>query len=411
MAADKAKGRPLRVLLFSTLYPSASRPGHGAFVETRLQQLMRSGEVTARVLAPVPWFPSADPRFGAWAKVAATPRREVRGGLDIHHPRYLLPPKVGQTMAPLSLALAAWLTLRRWLRSGETFDVIDAHYFYPDGVAAALLSRWSGIPLVISARGSDLFVLGQHRLARQMMHWAAHRAAASVGVCQALVDILKCWGIPAARLAVLPNGVDLERFHPVERGTARQLTGVAGEPALLCVGNLVPIKGHALAIEALARLHRTHPRASLTLVGEGPCRAVLADLAASLGLAPFVKFAGRIPNDALAPWYASADLLVLPSFSEGWANVLLESMACGTPVISTDVGGSAEVVCQPVAGSLLRARDPAQLADLIDRRWRQGFDRTDVRAFAEGFGWGRTSRAQLQVLRRAAFGTGDVPRA
>jgi glycosyltransferase involved in cell wall biosynthesis len=396
--------RPLRVLLFTTLFPSSARPGHGGFIETRLLELQRAGPVHARVVAPVPWFPSAHPRFGSWARMAATPRSEYRNGLHVLHPRYLLPPKVGQTIAPLMLALGAWGAVRRVRRSGFDFDVIDAHYFYPDGVAAALLARWARRPVVISARGSDLYVLGRDRLARRMMAWAADRAAASVGVCAALTDVLRAWGVPGARLHVLPNGVDLERFAPRDRDAARSATGVRGTPALLCVGNLVPIKGHALAIDVLARLLHRHPGATLTLVGEGLERKRLQQQASALGLAHAVRFAGRVPHDRLADWYSAADLTLLPSHSEGWANVLLESLACGVPVVSADVGGSAEVIREPVAGELLATRDAATWAAAIERQFLRHADRAAVRRYAEGFGWQRTAQAQLRLLHDVAAG-------
>lgn len=398
MTAD----RPLRVLLFSTLFPSSVRPGHGSFIETRLLELQRAGAVQSRVVAPVAWFPSAHPRFGAWAQVAATPRSEQRNGLQVVHPRYLLPPKVGQTIAPLMLALGAWPALRRLRREGFDFDLIDAHYYYPDGVAAALLARWSRRPLVISARGSDLYVLGRDPLARRMMRWAASVAAASVGVCTALTDVLRSWGVPASRLHVLPNGVDLQRFVPQDRDGARTATGMQGDPAMLCVGNLVPIKGHALALDALALLRRSHPGATLTLVGDGPERATLERQARALGLTASVRFVGRVSNERLAAWYSAADLTLLPSHSEGWANVLLESLACGVAVVSTDVGGSAEVIRQPIAGALLKTRDPAALAALIEERLRAGNDRAAVRRYAEGFGWQRTASAQFELLRKVA---------
>ena len=118
----------VRSLLFSTLYPSSNRPGHGIFVETRLRHLLLSGEVESRVVAPVPWFPSRDPRFGDWSRLAATPRWETHNGIDVWHPRYLLPPKIGMNVAPLMLALGAYPTLRKLKAEGFDFDVIDAHY-------------------------------------------------------------------------------------------------------------------------------------------------------------------------------------------------------------------------------------------------------------------------------------------
>ena len=391
--------RRLRSLLFSTLYPSAARPGHGQFIETRLRELLATGEVQARVVAPVPWFFSTHPRFGERARMALTPSHEVRHGIAVDHPRYLLPPKVGETVAPFVLAAGALGTLRRLQREGFDFDLIDAHYFYPDGVAAALLGRWLRKPVVITARGSDLNVLGHHRLPRRMMQWAVRQSSASAGVCQSLADVLRSWGAPAHKVHVLRNGVDLQRFTPVPRGQARQRLGLGGEPLVVSVGNLVPIKGHELTLQTLAQLATRHPEARLVIVGDGPERASLQARAESLGLQGKVAWPGRIPNEDLAPWYSAADVTMLSSHNEGWANVLLESMACGTPVLATDVGGSAEVVAHPHAGRLLPRRDPALAAGLLDQLVTEPPQPEDVRRYAEQFSWAETSSRQLALFR------------
>lgn len=396
----QVSGQRRRVLLFSTLYPSSARPNHGIFVETRLRELVASGAVEARVVAPVPWFFSTNPRYGGYSRWASTPRRETRHGIEVAHPRYPLPPKVGQTVAPLVLALGALPAVRRWVREG--FDLIDAHYFYPDGVAAALIARLLGTPLVITARGSDLNVLGRHALPRWAMRWAADRADASIGVCRALVDTLREWGVEESKLEVMRNGVDLERFRPVPQGEARAQLGLQGHPLLLCVGNLLEVKGLDLVIAALALLRHTHPEARLCIVGDGPLRGTLRRQAESLGLASSVTFAGAVPNAELAPWYSAADALVLASRSEGWANVLLESMACGTPVVATRVGGSPEVVSDPRAGLLVESRNPAGIAAAIAQLLERGPQRPEVRRYAEGLGWDATTRAQITLFERVA---------
>ncbi len=398
--------RPLRVLLFSTLYPSSVRPGHGIFVETRLRQLLQSDQVEARVVAPVPWFPSSDPRWGERALLAATPRRESWSGIEVLHPRYLLPPKVGQTVAPFVLAAGALPALRRLRREGFDFDVIDAHYFYPDGVAAAWLGRVLGRPVVITARGSDLNVLGRDAAARRMMQWATRQAAASVGVCNALADVLRGWQAPADRVHVVRNGVDLQRFRPVARDEARSRLGLAGGPLLLSVGNLVPVKGHELTIDAVAELAPRLPDLKLVIVGRGSLREALEAHARRRGVADRVRLAGPVPNDQLADWYGAADMSVLASHSEGWANVLLESMACGTPVVATDVGGSAEVIGSSGAGALVTERSAAAMATVVERLWRQPPDRAAVRRYAESFSWEATTAAQLALFAQA---TGWTP--
>jgi len=394
--------RKLRVLTFSTLYPSSVRPGHGIFVETRLRELLKSGEVESRVVAPVPWFPSTRERFGEYARMARTPAREAHNGIDVRHPRYLLPPKVGMTVAPLTLALGARAAVRRLIDEGFDFDVIDAHYYYPDGVAAALLARWFGKPFTVTARGTDLNLIPEYRLPRRMMQWAAARAAASIGVCAALVDVLRGWGVPEERLHVLRNGVDLQRFRPLPQQQCRARIGQQGAPLLLSVGYLIERKGHHVAIEALAGLLPTRPGARLLIVGTGVELENLKALAERLGVAAQVFFAGALPNAELLHWFGAADISILASSREGWANVLLESMACGTPVVATRIWGTPEVVGPGSGGRLVAERSGKAFATEIAALLDAGVDRAQVRSYAEQFSWQSTTDAQLALFGRLA---------
>lgn len=390
--------RKLKVLTFSTLFPSSVRPSHGIFVETRLRELLKSGQIESRVIAPVPWFPSTQPRWGDYAKFAATPLREQRNGIDVRHPRYLLLPKVGMTSAPLALALGARAAVQKLLDEGFDFDVIDAHYYYPDGVAAALLAKWFDKPLTITARGTDLNLIPQYALPKRMIEWAARRAAGSIGVCGALMDVLRGWGHDPAKLHTLRNGVDLERFRPLPQEQMRAELGVDGEPLLLSVGHLIERKGHHVAIEALAALAKHRPGARLVVIGEGEERAALTALAARLGVADKVRLTGSLPNTELLKWYSAADVLLLCSSREGWANVLLESMACGTPVVATDIWGTPEVVGRPEAGRLVPHRDGPSFATAIAELLAAGVDRAATRRYAEGFSWQATTDGQLALF-------------
>jgi glycosyltransferase involved in cell wall biosynthesis len=392
--------KPLKTLLFSSLYPSSVRPGHGIFVETRLRELLTSGEVETHVIAPVPWFPSTHPRWGDYARIATTPRREKRNGVDVQHPRYLLPPKVGMTIAPLSMALAALPAVRRLIAEGHDFDVIDAHYYYPDGVAAALLARWFGKPLTITARGSDLNLIPQYSLPRRMMQWAAARAQGSIGVCAALIDVLRGWNIDEARLHVMRNGVDLQRFRPLPQQQMREELGLSGFPLLLSVGYLIERKGHHIAIDALARLLPSHSQARLVIIGEGIERQNLLEQSRRLGVQGHVTLTGALPNTELLRWYSAADLLILASSREGWANVLLEAMACGTPAVASDIWGTPEVVTAASGGRLVGERRGESFASAIAELLAAGTDRGRVRAYAEGFSWQATTQAQLELFGR-----------
>ena len=389
----------IRTLLFSTLYPSSARPTHGIFVETRLRELQKLDAVETRVVAPVTWFPSRSPRFGEWARMAATTHEEQRNGQHVYHPRYLLPPSVGMNVAPLMIALGAGATVARLIREGFDFDLIDAHYYYPDGVAAALLASWFGKPFVVTARGTDLNLIPQYPLPRRMILWAASRAEASIGVCAALMDSLSALGADAARLRVFRNGVDLERFRLHPAADCRRELGLPEQGTLLLsVGHLVERKGHHVAIEALAEL----PDARLVIVGDGEMRSELEARAAQSDVSGRVIFAGARPNAELARWYSAADALILASSREGWANVLLESMACGTPVVATRIWGTPEVVAAPEAGELVEQRTGAAIAAGVGTLLSRRPARETVRRYAEGFGWEPTSRAQLELFGQIA---------
>ncbi len=390
--------RPVRTLLFSTLFPSAARPIHGIFVETRLRELLASGGAQTKVLAPVPWFPSTNERWGDYARMARTPARETRHGVEVLHPRYLVVPKIGMALVPLTLALASLGPARRLIREGWDFDLIDAHYYYPDGVAATLLARWLGKPVTITARGTDLNLIPQHALPRRMIQWAARNADASIGVCQALVDVLAGWHIDPAKLHVMRNGVDLQRFRPLPVEPSRKALALEGGPVLLSVGQLIERKGHHLVIDALAELSPQHPRAQLIVVGAGEEQANLEARAAERGVADRVRFTGAVPNEQLAIYYSAADALVLASSREGWANVLLESMACGTPVVATNIWGTPEVVGAS-AGVLVDERSGPAIAAAAARLLAAPPARDDVRRHAEGFSWQATTDAQLELFR------------
>ena len=133
----------LSILTVTTLFPNSAKPAHGAFVATRLEKLVASNEVSAEVLAPVPWLPPLV-RYPSAGRLDLVPKMTTRGKLTVWHPRYLVVPKIGMTLAPLTLFETMKQALRRLIAAGRHFDLIDAHYFYPDGVAAVRLGRQFG---------------------------------------------------------------------------------------------------------------------------------------------------------------------------------------------------------------------------------------------------------------------------
>ena len=244
----------VRILTFSSLYPNPAMPPRGVFVENRLRHLVEDADIESRVVSPVPWFPLAGRLSSEHAAFEQVPGEDERHGISIRYPRYLHLPKVGMTLQPVLMAMAALPVLKKIIRDGYDFDVIDAHYFYPDGVAAAWLARRLNKPLTITARGTDINLIPQYALPRRMIQWAARRADAMITVCQALNDSLVELGAEAGKVHTLRNGVDLQLFRPpVEREGLRTALELSGT-VVVSVGYLIPRKGHDLVIRAMAAL-------------------------------------------------------------------------------------------------------------------------------------------------------------
>ena len=199
-------------------------------------------------------------------------------------------------------------------------------------------------------------------------------------------------GMPGDRIRVHHTGVDLDRFRPVDRAAAKKALGVAG-PLLVAVGALNANKGQHLAIQALAQI----PDATLILVGDGAERSNLARLAQRLGLESRVRLLGVRPHDALPALLAAADVAVQPSADEGLANVWVEALACGTPVVTTDVGGARDVVDRPEAGRLV-ARDPDAIAAAVRELLAAPPPTEAVRKAAERFSWEKNSAELFEHL-------------
>ena len=395
-------------MLFSSLYPSSALPRAGIFVETRLRELLQTRRVQTKVVAPIRWSPVHDARFGVYAQIAAAPSRETLHGIDVLHPRFLTIPKVGMNVAPFLMAIGAARALRQLRSEGFDFEAIDAHYYYPDGVAAAILSRWFDRPLAITARGSDINHISSYWWPRWLMRQAARRASASIGVSEALVAKMKTLGFDATKLLTMRNGIELDRFRPTDRADARSALGLSARHVVLTVGNLNEHKGQGLVIRSLPLVLSEFPETLLVVLGDGPDSAALRTEADRLGLRDRVKFVATMPQEQLCRWYSAADVLVLASSREGWPNVLLECMACGTPVVASDVGGVREIVRDPGVGRVVPERSERPLATAICEVIRQSPSCVEVRQYAEQYGWGSTSLAQAELFESMASRLGGT---
>lgn len=375
----------MRAVVLSSTFPNANQPTLGIFVRERMTALARHCEL--RVVAPIPWFPAngliRGSRYVGLAPV------EAGGPFPVYHPRVLSIPRYLKCVDGILYAASLARFLVR-LRRDFPFDLIDAHFAYPDGLAAVLLGRLLRRPVVVTLRGS-IVRLQHYRLHRPQIRWALDHAARVIAVSQSLKDVATDLGVGARHISVIPNGVDLAKFRPKVRSAAREACGLPLDRSIiLTVGGIYEGKGQHHVVEALARLSARRPDAVYVMVGEDRRDGYVEGLrerVARAGLGERVRFAGRKPHDALADWYSAADVFCLATRSEGWANVLLEALACGTPVVATRVGGNAEIVPSDRYGLLVAHGDVPALADALDRAIESRWDRAALAAYAAGHTW------------------------
>jgi teichuronic acid biosynthesis glycosyltransferase TuaC len=380
----------MNVLVFTSLYPNAVQPNLGVFVENRTRRLHDAG-VSVQVMAPV--FVPAAPlgRLKRFTK-ELPPLVDVRHGITVHHPRVPhLPGAWSLNPAAMTRACLAPLLL---LRRSFAFDVMDAHFFFPDGVAAARLAERLGVPFMITSRGSDITDWPNRPRAKKMILAAAHHAAALSGVSASLTQAMIALGMDAAKIHILRNGVDLDHFTPLNRVDAKAKYNI-GAKTIVSVAALVPLKSHHVTIAAVATLSDV----DLLIAGEGPERHNLERQIADLNVGDRIKLLGPVAHKNLPELFNAGDIFVLSSTREGLPNVVLESIACGTPVIATPVGGTVEVLDDPRAGSFYPVGDVAALAQKINSFFITPLDRAAVRKSAERFSWGGTTQAQMAILK------------
>lgn len=389
-------GRPRRVLSIATLYPNAHTPRFGTFVARSLEALAARGDWEVTVINPIGLPPV---RLGRYARLAGAAQDGIEHGVTVHRPSFPLIPRFGGPINPWLIARSV-LPLARRLHLQDPFDLIDAQFFYPDGPAAARVANALGLPLSIKARGADISYWGAQASALRQMRAAAHQAAGLLAVSESLARDMAAIDIPADKITIHYTGLDRSLFHPRHRATCRgEITARVGipicGPLLATVGALIARKGQSLVIEALTSL----PDAQLALVGTGEDRAMLEALAGRLGLTDRVHFLGALDHKALPVLLSAADVMVLPSASEGLANAWVEALACGTPLVISDAGGARELVVDDRTGRIV-TRDPTAITSAIAGLLADPPAQETVAAQAAGFSWEANGAALAEYYER-----------
>jgi glycosyltransferase involved in cell wall biosynthesis len=385
-------GPRLCILSFTTLFPNPAEPGRGSFVRSRLAEIAARAELL--VIAPV--------NAGRNPRVLGVPfRRRDPAGFDVLHPRFAVLPGMLKQWDATLLFREVWPQVRGALGASR-FDLVDAHYAFPDGAAGARVARELGVPFVLSVRGSDLEVIARDGARRAPIERALRDAGAVIAVSRSLERRALELGAAAERTHVVPNGVDVVRFRPLDRAAARQALGIPPEERMiLTVARLDPVKGLDLLAAAVAALRaREGMRAVLArVVGDGPGRRAVEGAIRRTGAGDAMRLEGARAPDALPLWYAASDVVCLLSHSEGCPNVVLEALACGRPVVATDVGGIPELVQDGENGFLVRTREPRHVADRLAATLLRKWDAATIAAGARR-SWDAVAQEQLGIYRK-----------
>ena len=372
-------------------------PQHGVFVENRLRAYLKKYDADVKVVAPVPWFPFQNETFGQYATWAKVPKQEFRHGIEVLHPRYFVPPKIAMRFSPGALSDVLSETIDDLAERGWVCDVIDAHYFYPDAVAAVDAANAIGKPVVVTARGSDISLIPTFRGPRKKIVNAALDADAIITVSDGLKSDLTDLGVCEEKISVLRNGVDTDQFSPRRSAGLRARLGISG-PIITSVGHLIERKGHDVAIDAMEQV----PGATLLIAGAGKLQRSLEKQAKKRGVIDRIRFLGAVAHEKLPEIYSATDAVVLASSREGWPNVLLEAMACGAPCIATDIPGSREVITDRRAGVLVKDRTGDAFGAAINTMLARPPDRGATRAYAAQYSWEETIDGMQSIFSRVA---------
>ena len=317
-----------------------------------LRGLVNEG-VIVQAVVPVPW----------------TERRGAPATTDHGYPVHYVPFWFVPRIAPLALARQlGWSAGPALHRAATRSDVFLGYWADPDGTALAKVARKAGLPMVQMVGGSDVLLLAADPARGQRIVETLHAADKVLTIGAQLQRVLIDQGVPAAKIEVFRRGVDRRRFSPGDQAAARQALGLPPErKVLLWVGRMVPVKGLDILLRAMARDPLAGAAPLLVLVGDGPERPALEREAQRSLPEGAVRFVGSVTHSELVAWYRAADLMVLPSRSEGVPNVLLEALACGTGFVASDVGSVRELASDPTL-DLVPPGDPDRLAAALAHR-------------------------------------------
>jgi glycosyltransferase involved in cell wall biosynthesis len=392
----------MKILVFTSLFPNHLNPDSAVFIKNRMFHFAKLDGCEIRVVAPVPYCPPFKV-FGYWYEFSQIKSHEIMQGMHVYHPRYLLIPKISMQIHGLSIFLST-IGLIKEIQREFPFDLIDAHYIYPDCFAGMLLGKIFKKPVVVSARGTDINQFSRFKTIRPMIKTTLKHSSYVISVCNALKGVMVKLGADASKTIVIPNGIDTSLFYPEDKNIARQFLSLDNHKKIIfSAGSLITRKGHHLVIDAMEDIIQKFPDTHFYIAGKGIYQQTLEKKISEKRLGAYITLLGHVPNSDLKQWYSAADVFCLASSREGWANVIMESMACGTPVIATNVWGAPEIITTSEVG-LLVERNKVSIAEGLIKALNKNWDRKKIREHVSKRTWNIVAQEVKDVFNQVLSG-------
>lgn len=388
----------LKILMLTRLFPSQAFPSFGTFCLERAKALSAHADV--RVMVPTPYYPPWLPGKPEWKKWTQVEQAgTVPPGIQVTYPRYGSIPGTATWFQGVAMAHS----VRRELAThygGWQPDVIDGHFAFPDGYAAVKLGNALGVPTVVTCHGSDLRQYPHIPIAGSMTRWTLRHAARVISVSTDLLNNSMALGCPPERAVFLSNGVDPDKFTVRPQADCRQQLGLPLDRKIgVYVGYLIDRKDQSLIVKAVAEIRQQGQAVPLiVLVGDGPNRERLQAEIGQLGLDKDVMLVGSRPHAEVAAWMGAADWLLLSSSSEGWATVYFEAMACGRPVLTSNVSSAKDAICKPEYGTVVDPRTSQAFAQAMMDASRRQFDAATIRTYAAQNSWSLWAQRAMDIF-------------
>ncbi len=376
-----------KLVVYCSLFPSKKRPNAGVFIRERMFRVGK--ELPIIVVSPVPWFPfQGIIRYWKPHFRPQPDKFELQQGVQVYFPRFLSIPGLFKSWDGFFMALGSLPIL---IKHRNEFNIIDSHFAYPDGYAATLLGKWLKVPVTITLRGTEV-PLAKMQGRKVRMLKAISNAARVFSVANSLKQHVGVLGADTKKIRVVGNGVDINKFYPLDKKTQREELNIPDHAkVLISVGALVDRKGFHRVIEVLPELVKQYPELIYLIVGgespEGNIKDRLIQQVSMLKLENHVRFLGALPSTELNKPLSSADVFVLSTANEGWANVFLEAMACGLPVVTTDVGGNREVVNNDELGIIISFGDKSALVNALLQSLERKWHKNSIIQYAQSNAW------------------------